>query len=59
MMQQLFQEIDYRRLERLQAVKREQWKLEQQFTDDERRRELTAAALEALQAVRRETPADL
>jgi len=41
------------RLERLTAVQRELWKLQQQWSDDERRRTLTEAALEALRAVKR------
>jgi hypothetical protein len=46
----MHQELDYRRLERLAAVQREEWRLRQQWTDEERR-QLTEAALEALKAV--------
>jgi hypothetical protein len=36
------------RLEKLVAVQREMFRLQQQFTDEERRRTLTEAALKAL-----------
>lgn len=49
MMQQLIQAIDYR-LERLDAVQREVRRLKR-VEDEDRTRELTRAALEALQAV--------
>jgi hypothetical protein len=48
-MQQL-QALDYR-LALLKAAQLELFRLQQQFTDEERRRQLTDAALEALKAV--------
>jgi hypothetical protein len=56
MMQQLFQEIDYR-LARLRATQREEWRLQQQYTDEDRRRTLTEAALEALKYAQLRTKA--
>lgn len=50
MLQQIIQQMDYK-LERLDAVKREIRRI-QRVQDEDRKRELTAAALDALQAVR-------
>lgn len=50
-MLQLFQQMDYK-LERLDAVQREVRRLKR-VEDEDRTRELTRAALEALQAVGR------
>lgn len=49
MLQQMFQQMDYK-LERLDAVQREVRRLKR-VEDEDRTRELTRAALEALQAV--------